>query len=134
MRKNLGRRTKGSNKERHFRQSSRALTTDDVATFKKIRNFLSQKKRFDSFVTVMQTKGNATIFAEAAETLGKLTNNGTGGSDKANSAYIFLKNCSTSVPKFCSSVNLTLNAFTDFDDFLCRVLMITYPKLIPSLL
>ena len=117
MGKNLGRGTKGSNKERHFRQSSRTLTTDDVATFKKIRNFLSQKKRFESFFTVLQKKGNATIFAEAAETLGKLTNNGTGGSEKANSAYIFLKNCSTSVPKFCSSVNLTLNASQCLQEF-----------------
>ena len=112
-RKNLGRRTEpskeGSNKERRFRQN-KALTTDDVATFKKIRNFLSQKKRFESLVKVLQKKGNTTIFAEAAETLGKLTNNGTGGSEKANSAYIILKNCSTSVPKVCSSVNLTLNA------------------------
>ena len=98
----------GLKNKRRLRQS-RNLTKKDVNTYKKIRNLISQKKRCDNYIKTLQKKGNTTIFAEAANTLGKLTNNGTGVSETANSAYFFLKNCSTSVPKFCSSANLTLN-------------------------
>ena len=86
------------------------LTSADVDTFKKIRNFLSQQKKFENFFNLLQKKANTTIFAEAAEKLGDLTNNGASTSEPANSAYTLLTNCSTSVTNFCSSEGLTLNA------------------------
>ena len=107
--KKPGKKGRKTAPERRFRQSC-TLTSANVTTFKKIRNFLSQQKRFEKVLQLLQKKANTTIFAETAITLGKLTNNGTSTSEDANLAYTILTNCSTSVTKFCSSENLTLNA------------------------
>ena len=107
MRKKVGKQVGKNN--RGFRQSCN-LTSDDVSSFKKIRNFISQEKRLNKTLQLIQKKANTTTFAEAAETLGEVTNNGTGTDMDANSAYILLNNCSISMKKFCSTENLILNA------------------------
>ena len=89
MRKKPGKKGRKTAPERRFRQSC-TLTSANVTTFKKIRNFLSQEKRFNKTLQLLKKKANTTIFAETAITLGKLTNNGTSTSELANSAYTFL--------------------------------------------